>query len=163
MLQTCFTGCTCLYCIWILGEIKWANNILEKAKSNQNVKYILCFVMCICCCRCPAVMYGGHTCADVNSRADLTSALPCDWVDCEEIVSSTHCMCEITGVILSQTLLDHSLVTEKQKNKNKRESSIFWETCLFPVPQTVSREDRYHSLECRKNMKLQLASQQMNT
>lgn len=88
-------------------------------------------MMCICCCRCPAVMYGGHTCADVNSRADLTSALPCDGVDCEEIVSSTHCMCEITGVILSQTLLDHSLVTEKQKKKTQERVQYFGKHAYF--------------------------------
>ena len=65
-------------------------------------------------------MYGGHTCADVNGRAELTFALPCDGVDCEEIVSPTHCMCEITGVVFSQPLRDTALFKKKQKKKKKK-------------------------------------------
>lgn len=104
-------------------------------------------MMCICCCRCPAIMYGGHTCADVNSRADLTSALPCDGVDCEEIVSPTHCMCEITGVVLSQTLLDHSLVTEKQKKKKHKTEFNILRNMLISCPAN-SQQRRSLPLSC---------------
>lgn len=57
----------------------------------------------------------GHTCANVNGGAHLTPALPCNGVDCEVIVSPTYCVREITGVLLSQTLLDLSLGTENHK------------------------------------------------
>lgn len=40
-------------------------------------------------------------------------------------------MCEITGVILSQTLLDHSLVTEKQKKKTQERVQYFGKHAYF--------------------------------
>lgn len=59
-----------------------------------------------------AIIYNCNTCTNVNSGADLTFALSCDGINCEVVVSSTKCVCEITGVVFSETLLDDPLSKE---------------------------------------------------